>query len=119
MSVKLETGDRIRIIIEGTYNEHDLPHVQETGTYEGRERGWETMSTIKDTVTVELVERPEPPEEVFKPGDVVADREFPSWKYVVGKTGYTQLSDGTFWSWDPGIGPDYFTSKLFERVDLG
>lgn len=110
MSEKLKTGDRIRIIIEGTYNEGDIAHVRETGTF-GEGRAFEVQSTHNDTVTVELVERPVV---TFKRGDVVRSKDVPEFCYALTKDGYTDLFNGLH-----NISNAEFTSEHYELVDLG
>lgn len=108
-----KAGDHIRVTIEGRYRPGTNGPIS-VGTFGPAERDWDFLSDETDTVTVEVLE---PPVEVFQPGDVVRDKDTPSWVYVITEDGYTELPKGRHYN--DGAAPSCFTSKEYERVDLG
>lgn len=109
MSEKLKTGDYVRITIEGEFRAKDLSHLKETGTYAPDERNWELLTNETDTIVVEKIE---PPVEVFKPGDRVRDKVATDYHFLVLNKGYVDLTNNIYNE------DDYkFTSGHFERVE--
>lgn len=103
-------GDRVRVVLEG--------EVTQANEYDP----WfnlEGKPLYSEGSAIVSVERIEPPVIVFKPGDVVQDKTNPRWKYAIGKKGYTQLSDGSYFADGEPFIQNEFTSKGYELVSLG
>ena len=107
-----QRGDRVRVVIEG-----EVYHVAEDRFGVGDDpldgRG---NIIYPDKGHVVSVEKLEPPVEVFKPGDVVRYKFGPRrYVYTIATGGYVDHEDGVYLD----AAGDLFTSRSYEKIDLG
>lgn len=107
----IKKGDYVRVVIEGEWGRdgwHYGPQThRELGGLEFREG---------DQITVERAERPAPPVEVFKAGDLVCSEH--GSRYVILRDGYADWPNGRYWPWDDFVGKHSFTSEGYTKVSL-
>jgi hypothetical protein len=105
-------GDRVRVVAEG-----EVESADEHGFTIGPQF---PVIYEDDKDLIVSIEKIDPPVVTFKPGDAVRDSRTKS-VYSIGRTGYLSHLDGMFYQWAPvGLtSPDYFTSRGFDKVDLG
>lgn len=106
----IKVGDHYRVILEGPW-EGDTPTTTEEIASLLRHDDY--LITESDKVKVEKIE---PPVEVFKPGDLVRDKE-EGWVFAIGEGGYLRTDDryGARAFQQSG---HVFTSKNYEKVEL-
>lgn len=108
-------GDRVRVTLEGQVVFQSATYL----TLQADGGGNHSIYMERDSAHVEKIE---PPVEVFKPGDVVRDKDKPELIYALGADGYMRVGKGS--SFCGGGWPHYdyggevFTSKRYEKVNL-
>lgn len=112
---EIKYGDYVRITIEGPWLDDGY------GTTEEIKAIGLWGEVAGDTVMVEKID---PPVEVFKPGDRLRRKGFGDYEITLGDKGYLQhhvTSTGRvrYHKYSDSTNPEWFTSQRFEKVDIG
>lgn len=101
-------GDRVRVVLEGEVSWADVEQ------FDVRAEDNRLLASVL-LGRGASIEKIEPPVEVFKPGDVVRSKWFPSYLYLINDSGYSYVGgNGSYRSID-----HTFTSKDYEKVSIG
>lgn len=116
----IKHGDKVRVTLEGTALGPCENAVRVA--FAGREDG-QLLPTAFEGNLIEAhedyfvsIEKVEPPAEVFGPGDTIRYKGDPELIYSLGENGYFSHKRRV---WTPTGTYDLFTSKRYEKIDLG
>ena len=116
MGAEFKVGDQVKVALEG-----EVTRVLKYGgfgddCFELRIQMYGSLHPHYVYTDSAIIEKAEPPVEVFKPGDIVSDA-FGTVR-VIAQGGWVRLDNGKFYS-TKDAEPIAFTSEHFERVQVG